>query len=148
MHTVVDDSLIVRYGTVSAAIIESSKFTEISDQRIKKSDSSFRGANLSLSTVEDVSVEKWTSLLITLMSISIDSMVEAMPSEICFSMTVVGTSPPYVVQYNQQCANHTVGDIYIEATPVHLYIDLDTLEGTRIGRVAQLVWLIQLGMLL
>lgn len=56
-NAVVDDSLIIRYGTVSAVIIESSKFTEISGQRIKKSDSSFRGANLILSTVENVSVK-------------------------------------------------------------------------------------------
>jgi len=37
------------------------------------------------------------------MSIFIYSMVKAMPSEIFFSMPVVGTSPPYIIQYNQQC---------------------------------------------
>ena len=50
------DSLVVQYKTVSAVVIESAKVTEISGQQIRKAQSSFRGANLIVATVEDVSI--------------------------------------------------------------------------------------------
>lgn len=47
---------VVRHNTVAVLVIEATKVTEISGQQIWKSESSFRGANLIIARVEDVSI--------------------------------------------------------------------------------------------
>ena len=55
-NVVANNSLCVHHGTVSAIIIELHSIIEVSGQRILRSDSSFRGANLVMATTEDVSI--------------------------------------------------------------------------------------------
>ena len=59
----------ITHGTVSAVIVESSKVTEISCQKIKGSYSTFRGANLVMAAVEDVSIIICSSYIVYLIMI-------------------------------------------------------------------------------